>query len=484
MARDPVDYRQLLNDVELLEEDPINRVRTSLASAVQVLRLSGEPNQQAVAAALNDHYRNANIRLAVSGSLLQRFLPDEAYQVRPVRQRILGADTRGDSSIRTKLNMRLVPDETAWHVALGVEGDLHSLTRSSKGPAVFHNSSEAQVSSQRIVRMDPWGYNVVANGTDVESQQHLRKMSTDFDGLPIVGDFLRVVIREQFDQQQGLAKRIMHRMIAEETDQEMDKQLQEKLRNAQSELQRRLTGPLEMLNLNPMIVAMSTTEDRLLIRYRIANQDQMASNTARPRAPNDSLLSMQIHQSAINNTLSQFGLGDRNWNLIELFEKVAKVFGQDKWQVPTDIPADVTIRFAPSRPISVEFIDDQMVLTLRIAELAQGNHSIERFIVRTSYVPFADGMKAGLMREGVVSIDGSRLTIGDRLPLRAIFAKVFVARSEIPLISDSWGTDVRAQGLAVSQLEIRDGWLAVAVANDSSPLAAEVAARSRQQIVH
>ena len=92
-------------------------------------------------------------------------------------------------------------------------------------------------------------------------------------------------------------------------------------------------------------------------------------------------------------------------------------------------------------------------------------------------------MKAGLMREGVVSIDGARLTIGDRLPLRAIFAKVFVARSEIPLISDSWRTDAHAEGLAVSQLEIRDGWLAVALAEDTSPMAAEVAARSRQQEV-
>jgi hypothetical protein len=479
-ARDPVDYRQLLNDLELLEEDPINRVRGSLASAVQVLRLSNEPHQQAVADALNDHYRNANVRLAISNRFLERFLPDESYQVRPVRQRILGADTSGDSTVRTKLNMRLVPDETAWHVVLGVDGNLESKTRSSKGPAVFHNTSQAQVSSQRTIRMDPFGYKVSTNGTDVESQQQLRKMSTDFDGLPVVGDFLRVVIREQFDQQRGMAKRVMHRMIANETDQEMDKQLQEKLQKAQLELQRRLIGPLEMLNLNPMIVAMSTTEDRLMIRYRVANQDQMASNTARPRAPTDSLLSMQIHQSTFNNTISQLGLGERNWNLVELFQRIANVFGQENWNVPADIPQDVTIRFAPSRPVSVEFVDDKMMLTLRIAELAQGSNKIERFIVRTSYVPVADGMKAGLVREGVVSIDGSRLTIRDRLPLRAIFAKVFVARSEIPLISDSWGEDNRTDGLAVSQIEIRDGWMAVAISNDTSPLAAEVAARSRQ----
>ncbi|MDX1926572.1 MAG: hypothetical protein SFV81_08640 [Pirellulaceae bacterium] len=479
-ARQPVDYRQLLTDLELLEEDPINRVRYSLASTVQVLRLADEKNQQAVASALNDHYRNANIRLAIAGALIERFLPEESYQTRPVHQRILGANTSGDSIVRTEMGLKLIPDESAWHITLGVQGDLTSATRSSKGPAVFHNSSQAQISSERTVRMDTLGFKVVANETDVESQQHLRGMSTDFDGLPIIGDFLRLVIREQFDQQRGPAKRIMHRMIAEEADQEFDKQLQEKLNKAQVELQRRLIGPLEALNLNPMVVAMSTTEDRLLIRYRVANQAQMASHTARPRAPSDSLLSMQVHQSAVNNMIAQLGLSDRTWNLVELGEKVASLLGKKDWKAPEDLPKDVQIRFAPSRPISVEMIENQLVLTLRISELSQGKNKIERFIVRSNYVPVADGLKAGLVRDGVVSIDGPRLSMGDRLPLRAIFAKVFVSRPEIPLISDSLVNDPRAQGLAVNQIEVRDGWLAIAVAEGTSPLAAEVAERSAQ----
>ncbi len=479
-ARQPVDYRQLLTDLELLEEDPTNRVRYSLASSVQVLRLADEKNQQAVATALNDHYRNANIRLAIAGAFIQRFLPQESYQTKPVHQRILGANTSGDSIVRTEMDLKLIPDEDAWNVTLGVQGELSSATRSSKGPAVFHNSAQANISSQRTVRLDTSGFKVSANTTDVESQQHLRGMSTDFDGLPIIGDFLRLVIREQFDQQSGPAKRIMHRIIAEEADQEIDKQLQEKLNKAQVELQRRLIGPLEALNLNPMVVAMSTTEDRLLIRYRVANQAQMASHTARPRAPSDSLLSMQVHQSAVNNMIAQLGLSDRTWNLVELGEKVAHLLGKKDWQAPEELPKDVQIRFAPSRPISVEMIENQLVLTLRISELSQGKHKIERFIVRSNYVPVADGLKAGLVRDGVVSIDGPRLSMGDRLPLRAIFAKVFVSRPEIPLVSDSLVTDPRAKGLAVTQIEVRDGWLAIAVAEGTSPLAAEVAERSAQ----
>ncbi len=37
-AMQPVDFHQLLTDLEQLEEDPINRCRTSLAHTVQTLR--------------------------------------------------------------------------------------------------------------------------------------------------------------------------------------------------------------------------------------------------------------------------------------------------------------------------------------------------------------------------------------------------------------------------------------------------------------
>ena len=50
---------------------------------------------------------------------------------------------------------------------------------------------------------------------------------------------------------------------------------------------------------------MQTTEELLLGRFRIAGDDQLAAFTPRPRDASDSLINLQIHQSAINNTLEQ-----------------------------------------------------------------------------------------------------------------------------------------------------------------------------------
>ena len=479
-GRDAIDYRQLLIALETLEEDPTSRVSSQMAGSIQVLRLSREKKQQQLAAALNDHYRNANLRLTLTEQMIQRLLPGEQVDSRPVRQNILGANTSGDSTVHTQLRVKLVPDATAWNIGIGVMGDLVSTTRSSKGPAVFHSTSLAQIDSNRYVRIDPRGFEISAAPTLVDSQDYLRNMSTDFDSLPIIGEMARFLVREQFNQKRGLAKRITQRIIAREADAELDRQLEQNLANAEKELAERIVGPLERLKLSPLVVAMNTTQQRLSVRYRVANESQMGANTPRPRAPSDSLLSMQVHQTAINNTIEQIGLSGRLWTLPELYERLGEAFQGAKWQLPEDLGSDVNetrIRFADSRPATVELVDGKLRLTLRIAEFSQGDRfHIERFIVTSSYVPAAAGMSAELIRDGVVEIVSNH----DRLKLRVIFAKVFVANPQIPLISESWANDPRSVGLAVSQVEIRNGWLSVAVSPADSDQAAQVAARAHE----
>jgi hypothetical protein len=308
-------------------------------------------------------------------------------------------------------------------------------------------------------------------------------MSTDLDRLPVVGDFFRALVREQFDQQRGVAQRIVRRLIAEETDEEIDKQLRTQMGNAESQLQHTFIGPLERLKLSPIVVSMNTTEERMTARYRVASTGQMAAHTARPRAPGDSLVSMQIHQSAINNALGQLGLSDRQWTLPELCDKLAEVFDQSPWPLPEEAPRDVTVRFAPSRPVTVELQDGKVELTFRIAELhhPERNVRFQRFVIKVSYVPVASGMQASLVRDGVVSVDGPRLGFAEKIPLRGIFGTVFSGRTSVNLVHSQWQNDPRAEGLAVSQVEIRDGWLSIAVSDAASPHAARVAATAQER---
>ena len=472
-----LDYRKLVEDIETLESDPIHRCSKSLADSMQSLRFSEYPEQANVAQAIGIHYRNANLRIAVSEEFVNRMLPAQSTIQKPVKQNILGADTRGASEIQTKLHVDFIKDPSALKIALNLDGDISSRTQSSRHGATFYNSSIANVNTVREVTITNQGMNINGRPATVESSDSLRKFSTDWDRLPILGDMVRQFAHNEFVQARPIAKRIMQKTIAKQTDEEFDKQLQEKVSTANSQFNTRLLGPLHSLNLQPMVVDMQTTDTRLIVRYRLASFDQLAAYTSRPIAPSDSQMSLQVHHSAFNNMVSQVVDGDRDWTMQELSDKISDLMQQPRKALPEDGPNDVTARFADDRPITVEFEDGRMTLTLRISSLVQpGRIHLKNFIIRTSYLPTVDGLQAELTRDGVISVDGPKLVFRDRVPLRAIFSRVFSNRSSLPMVSEELLKDPRAKGLAVSQLVLHDGWLGVAVSAENSPHVAIVKA--------
>lgn len=475
-AQQPVNYRRMLVELELLEEDPINRCRATLADSLQSLRFSPQPELVHVAHVMNDYYRNANLRLAVSKSFVERMLPKREWESRPVRQNILGADTRGTSQVLTQLSLNFVPSSDSWQVDIGVDGKILAQTRSTKGPATLYNQQNTDVHTSRSLRLNPQELVVQQKGdADVKLNDRLKKFETSFDSLPIINQFFRAVVAQQVEQQRGVAQQLAKRIVKNQVDREFDKTLETQLEQAEDRLVEKVLDPLTKLNLSPLVVDLQTTEQRLLVRYRVAAQTQLAAHTPRPRAPSDSELSVQLHQSALNNTIAQFGLGDRLWPLTELCEKMVGVFGDGSMGVGDDIPENVFIRFAPYRPISVEFDRGKVWITLRIAELHQeGGIHLERFIVRTSYLADVSGLQAGLTHDGPISIDGYRLGIRERVPIRLIFSKVFSKQNYIPVLAPKISEDSRLTGLAVSQLEFRDGWLALALSSEHSPHIANV----------
>jgi PAS domain-containing protein len=303
----------------------------------------------------------------------------------------------------------------------------------------------------------------------VESSDSLRRFSTEWDSLPIVGDMIRYVAHREFTQSRPIAKRITQRLIAKQTDEEFDKQLKSQISTAQDKFESRLLGPLQSLQLSPLVMDMQSTNDRLIARYRLADDSHLSSYTPRPLAPGDSQLSLQIHQSIFNNLADRAIDSDRDWTIQQLSDSLADILQQPRPELPSDTPHDVTLRFASPNPISIEFEDGKMWLTLRIASLEQpGRMHLKNFVIRSSYVTTIDGLQAELLRDGVISIDGHRLGARDRVPLRAIFTKVFSARTSVPMVAQSLLEDPRAQGLVVSQFEMRDGWLAIAISDRSA----------------
>ena len=470
LAITPIDYQQLLHDFEVLENEPLHRCSGTVIAALESLRYSNDRAQIALSTAINTYYRNANLRIAIADELINRFMPEQESMSRPVRERILGAHTTGASTIDNDLKISLIADPQAWHIRLNLTADINSRTSSEKGPATVHSRGQIQVESGREIiisadqmRIKPGQSNISSSNT------HTRGIETSFDSLPLLGSMVRQFVDREVREQMPIAKRVTANIISRQTDAEFDSQLQTQVRTAQTQMEDRVIKPLQFLGLDSDVVDLRTTDSRLIARYRLATNNTMAAHTPRPQAPSDSLLSIQVHQSSFNNACNQMRLGEHDWTINELIDELSQQLHLQVVFDQSQLPEGVSLRFEKENPLTLEFVDDTIYLTLRFANLNQnGRINLNNFIIRVSYVAQADGLQTKFIRTGAVSVDGERLGMRDRLPLRAIFGRIFAGHSEIRLLNEQWLTDPRLQGLAVSQIVAREGWLALAISETKS----------------
>lgn len=464
-----VDYSELLRQIERQESDAIDLASIDIASAVQALRYSENGNASDVAQSLNVHYRNANVRFAITSSMLNRMLPAVAPRTVPVNTTVLGAKVRGTSRIESDLNVDLQPAADRWSLKFQTLGDVTTETTGRSGPVSMLTSGMNQFVAAAPIEVTQNGVDLGDVQVDVRGRTKLRGVRSEYDGWPLVGALVRSFASSKYDSMKPQSVRIASSKLRQQVAKEMDQQLDEKVDAATDQLSKMVLGPLGKMKLDPQVIDMQTTSSRLLARYRLAGDWQLAAFTPRPRAPRTSLMSVQAHQSAINNTLEQLVPRDEPMPIDDVIVQAANMFGQTV-EVPEEVPGDVTIQFARTRPITIEIEENRLWVTLRIVKLRRGDSvPLTNFIVRAAYRPEASGLQAHLVREGHLRISGPGMSMRERLPARAVFNKVLSPSRTLPMTMPSLVQHPSMQGLVISQFELRDGWIGIAVSEEQAP---------------
>src|SRR5690606_29817551 len=184
--------------------------------------------------------------------------------------------------------------------------------------------------------------------------------------------------------------------------------------------------------------------------------------------------------SALNNTLETVLPAGQSKSIQDIATDLKELFALEHLGLPSDedddhdLAADTQIQFASTRPVTIEIEDDVLWITLRVMRLSrEGGIDLRRFIVRAAYRCEVDGLSARLVRDAHLRISGPGMSMRDRLPVRAIFNKVFSARRPLPLTAPRLVEHPAMEGLAITQLELRDGWIGLAIGPEPFPRVAK-----------
>ncbi|MEQ8849407.1 hypothetical protein [Botrimarina sp.] len=451
--------------LEQYEQRPTSGLASSLAAEKARLAASTSEHDREVAAAIEQNYRNANLRIAVAAELLERLLPEPAPVQAPVRDRIAGANVRGQSVTQTDIDLRLTPDPFAWRIGLEARGVVESHTQARGGPALLGSRTEVVFTAKKLIVVTPQGIRSAPAVADARTTgSRLVSVATDYDRIPLVGDYARSAARREYAERRPRAAVQTRMKVEQQARETLDNRVRTQLTELRSRYDEQLALRTSALGIRIEPIEMRTTPQRLVGRLRLANHTQLAAHTPRLRAPSDSLLSVQLHESTLNNTLAGLDLAGESLTPEELRERIEQRLGAAPREGSHE--PGVVLRFAADDPVRVSLAEGRAHLVLSLDEINIRGHRHHDFRVHTYFRPEVDGLTAELVQEGTPQIEG-RLRTSSRLHLHGVFGKVLGEGRRVPLVRVTHRTPeplaAALTGLATNQLVIEDGWLGLAI---------------------
>jgi hypothetical protein len=329
---------------------------------------------------------------------------------------------------------------------------------------VVRTHTDASFLAEKEFVISPQGIEDRPATVEADSNPQLRSIRSGFDFLPVFRSLVHSKVRSRHADDREQARAEARFKLRRRVETEMEASLAPRVERLNTQLQGRVVEPLAEMDLSPQVVAASTTPERLTVRLRLAGDDQLAGHAPRPRAPSDSLASMQIHQSALNNICQQLGWDGRTLTLPEMREAILDHLHVDAAAGSESLPDDLSVTFAPQNAIRVKCQDNHIELNLTIARLEKPPQKWQDFGVRVFYKPDLSTPGGRLMRDGTVQLVGQRLGPKAQLGLRGIFSKAFPQSRGLQLLPERITSNPRLADLRLSQFEIRDGWIGLALA--------------------
>ncbi len=482
----PIVVDQLISHVEMTEAEPTGAAVDALAGQWSTMRFAGSAAVRDVADAIEQNYRDANVRVAVSEDYVRRYLPAPDVRVEPVAARVAGASVRGTSRVRSDVDLRLVPHDAGWRIDLLTDGRIDSRSVGRKSVVAvgstaavdFRSTTPILISPEQLRWVPPQPHDVDASVSMRMGSVRVGNVDTPLHRWPLVGPLGQKIVQRQFDDQRAAAGAQTAGRVRREVASGVAERLIQSRTDATQRAVAGLLGPLQTLSLSPKATGLRTTDANLLGEFRIAGDDQLAGVGSPEPPPAGSAVSASLHQSAINNLLDRLAPTGEPQPLVDVIERTRQLFAwstNDRETGDTAVDPDaidpaVRLQLTRLRPISVRFEDDEMELTIRVQELRGGDGpALRRFIVRAHYRVDQSGPSPRLVREGHLNIAGPGMSVRQRLPIRVVFNKVLSPTRTLPLLPARLVDHPASEGLSLDPVAMRGGWLTWSMSPTRSP---------------
>lgn len=406
-------------------------------------------------------YSHPNVRLMVGEGFVNRAIGRPVNQPNPVDECVLGTRVLGNSIINGNVFADLIPQNNGVGLQLTLNGTFASNNIGyNRGVKVYTTGSSPIYASKRIT--------ITPEGTVTQPAVASTDLQTSIHGIEHRLRIVRRIATRKAAEQQPEANAIGQGRLQSRLAQQFNEQIEQQLAQGGGNLNglsalNQERPELKRLGVPKPVWTLKSNNSHILADIREAASAQLAAPSILPTAQSQTDIVAQVHQSLPMN-LAESVLGGRTLHSWEMDDLVR--------QYTSNVPAELvkesqgepwSLTFASQHPVEVEFQDGLVMVTLRIAKMANKDQTLDQpATVTAKYKPVLNSGYLILEREGDVDLKFVRAASGIRaVALRSFFKgkfdKLFREKSQPQRVT--FPTQIpNISQLAVSNVTFNKGW--------------------------
>jgi hypothetical protein len=465
-AKFATEMENLASLLQTYPHDPTDEASQQIADRLAWLEAIGAaPRTVRSARAV---YGQPNVYASVSSQLVGAGLARPIERTDPLIDTILGTRVRGTTHTSAHVHGRLIPSRQGAAIETVLAGIADSTSVGRNGPATIYSDSRTQLSARKRLMFDEYGIHVEPATSHASTRSVGRGIHVDVRCLKRIAH--RIASR-RVAEQRGLADAIASRHAEDRINVRFDDESAERVATANGRYLARVRLPLVRRREFPRHVRVSSSSEQMQIELTQSNRFQLAAPSAPPPQNGPSDLSLRLHQSWVNN-LAQALLAGRTFTEEAVQKEAIEIYGELPEKLrpdPEDEPWSISL--AARRPVTIEFLDRRLDVTVRGSRYTSGEREFSSMNVRAIYQLERTERGAKLVRQGDLEIlppgfdpTKDRLS-ASQVALRRLLSKRFGKLLE-PTI-ETHGLELPGEWkkvgrLKLDRLDADAGWLALA----------------------
>ena len=472
---------ELVNNLKALlaalDQYELNQSKVAAAEArraYSAVQAAGGSGVSRLTNVLARHYLNYNLRIDASEAFLTKVVNQHRLDNGYVDDCILGAKVDGCQTTVSEVSVQLCPSNEHARINLVVTGHINSNTQGVTPQATVFTWGDHYFTAQKEIDFDGEQFWTGPAMVSVNANNYTTGAQTKFSGVPLFGRLADSIAVHEAENRRPeseaiAASRVTDRVVPQ-LDTEDNRDFGAQGANSLS-LQKRI-ATWRGLGVYPDTKSYKSSDTNLYVNARVMAGDELGG--AAPKPIHGSGVTLQIHESLINNSTDRAGLQGQTMTQDQvadlLDERISKLLGRSLRVKPVEKDTDEdkgpnTLIFNATDPIRVHAANGELNLTIRAAFRQEGKEDIPEQIVTLPIRFSVQGTKL-VVERGEVSVapaekpDNVAKQITTAGVIKAKFENA-MPRRELDRVLKIERPDHTTANATITRVDLVDGWVII-----------------------